>query len=201
MDTGYFVSDRAGTADIFSALSSLPTFTDCKPQEENEYCYLFYEPGNNEFDTTIMAYEWDLGDGSKIRNVKAEHCYSQTGKYLVQLNVIDLLTNQVSLNQASDSFLVEDVEQPYITASDTIVAGQELTLDAHSTFLKNYDVSGYYWDFGDGYRSSGAKVTHTFLYPGIYRLQLGVSGTKADPAMEDPNRCSTRQIVVIQPRQ
>jgi len=201
MDTGYFVSDRAGTADIFSAWSSIPTFTDCSPQEENEYCYMFYEPNNNELDTTILAYEWDLGDGSKIRNVKAEHCYSKTGKYLVQLNVIDLLTNQVALNQASDSFLVEDVEQPYITASDTIAAGQELTLDAHKTFLKNYEVSGYYWDFGDGYRSSGEKVKHTFLYPGTYQLKLGVTGKRTDAVMEDPKRCSGRQIVVVHSRQ
>ncbi len=66
------------------------------------------------------------------------------------------------------------------------------------TFLKNYQVSGYYWDFGDGYRSSGEEVKHTFLYPGIYQLQLGVSGKKTDPAMEDPKNCSTRQIVVVQ---
>ncbi len=106
---------------IFSLpYSSIPTFTDCKPQEENEYCYVFYEPNNNELDTTVLAYEWDLGDGTKIRKLKAEHCYSKTGNYLVQLNVVDLLTNQVALNQASDSFLVEDIEQPYITASDTV---------------------------------------------------------------------------------
>jgi Tol biopolymer transport system component len=201
MDTGYFVSDRSGTADIFSAYSSIPTFTECKPQEENEYCYVFYEPNNNELDTTMLAYEWDLGDGTKIRKLKAEHCYSKTGNYLVQLNVIDLLTNQVALNQASDSFLVEDIEQPYITASDTIRAGQELTLDAKKTFYKNYQVSGYYWDFGDGYRSSGEQVRHKFLYPGIYQLQLGVSGKKTDPVMEDPGNCSTRQVVVVQPVQ
>jgi Tol biopolymer transport system component len=198
MDTGYFVSDRDGSADIFSAYSSIPTFVNCTPQEENEYCYVFYEPNDSELDTTIMAYEWDLGDGTKIRKLKAEHCYSKPGNYLVQLNVVDLLTNQVALNQASDSFLVEDVEQPYITAADTIQAGHEFTLDAKNTFLKNYQVSGYYWDFGDGYRSSGEKVKHTFLYPGIYQMQLGVSGKKTDPAiLEDPKKCSTRQIVVI----
>jgi PKD repeat protein len=93
---------------------------------------------------------------------------------------------------------VEDVEQPFITASDTIRTGQEFTLDGHKTFLKNYQVSGYYWDFGDGYRASGEKVKHTFLYPGIYQLQLGVSGKKTDPDREDPKNCSTRQIVVVQ---
>jgi hypothetical protein len=201
MDTGYFVSDRNGSADIFSAYSSIPTFVDCKPQEENEYCYVFYEPNDSELDTTIMAYEWDLGDGTKIRKLKAEHCYSKPGNYLVQLNVVDLLTNQVALNQASDSFLVEDIEQPYISAPDTIRAGQEFTTDGYKTFLKNYKVSGYYWDFGDGYRASGEQVKHTFLYPGTYELQLGVSGKKPDPALEDPKKCSTRQIVVIESRQ
>jgi len=201
MDTGYFVSDREGTADIFSAYSSIPTFLNCSPQEENEYCFVFYEPNNSELDTTVLAYEWDLGDGTKIRKLQAEHCYSKTGTYLVQLNVVDLLTNEVALNQASDSFLVEDVEQPYVTTSDTIIVGQELTMNARKTYLKNFEVSGYFWDFGDGYRSSGEEVKHAFLYPGTYQIQLGVSGKKADPGIADPKTCSTRQIVVIQSRQ
>ena len=41
---------------------------------------------------------------------------------------------EVALNQASDSFLVEDIEQPYITAPDTVSAGKELTVDGRKTF-------------------------------------------------------------------
>ena len=62
---------------FFRHVHTIPTFAGCKPQEENDYCYVFYEPNNNELDTTAFAYEWDLGDGTKIRKLKAEHCFTK----------------------------------------------------------------------------------------------------------------------------
>jgi hypothetical protein len=201
MDTGYFVSDRAGSADIFMAHSTLPTFAECKQQEDNDYCFLFYEPNNNELDTTAFAYEWDLGDGTKIRNLKAEHCFAKPGSYLVQLNVVDKLTKEVFLNQASDSFLVEDIEQPYILAPDTVFTGKELHMDGQKTFLKNFNILGYYWDFGDGYRSTGVQTKHNFHFPGTYELQLGVTGGTGNPKEIVQKKCSTRRIIVIGSRE
>jgi hypothetical protein len=200
MDTGYFVSDRTGSDDIFMSHSLLPGFTTCKEQEENDYCFVFYEPNNNELDTTAFAYEWDLGDGTKIRNLKAEHCFIQPGTYLVQLNVVDKLTKEIALSQASDVFLVEDIEQPYIAAPDTVYTGHEMPLDGEKTFLKDFNISGYYWDFGDGYRSTGEKTSHSFHYPGTYELQLGVTGN-VDANGNVQKECSKRRIVVMPPRQ
>jgi hypothetical protein len=201
MDTGYFVSDRAGTADIYSAHSTFPNFIGCKQQEENDYCFVFYEPNNNELDTTAFAYEWDLGDGTTIRRLKAEHCFAKPGTYLVQLNVVDKLTKEVALNQARDSFLVEDIEQPYIASADTIYAGKSQMLNGQKTFLKNFDIKGYYWDFGDGFRSEGLKTSHVFQYPGTYEVQLGVTGGADSPKDPLHKKCSTRRIVVMQPRE
>jgi hypothetical protein len=197
MDTGYYVSDRQGTADIFSAWSRIPTYSACKPQEENEYCYVFYEPDNGGIDTTIMQYEWDLGDGTKVKSLKAEHCFSKKGVYVVELNIIDLLTGQVELNQASDTFVVEDVEQPYITASDTITAGQAVSMNGKNTFFKNVKIDNYSWDFGDGFRAEGLEVNHTYAFPGTYYINLGVAD-QAHSKLE--KNCSTRRIVVISSR-
>jgi len=197
MDTGFFVSDRTGTADIFMVNSTLPLFSECREQEENDYCYVFYEPNNNELDTTAFAYEWDLGDGTKIRELKAEHCFDKPGTYFIQLNVVDKLTKEVALSQASDSLLVEDIEQPYITAPDTIIVGSELAMDGRKTFLKNFTLGEYYWDFGDGFRSVGETTRHRFQYPGAYDLQLGVTDAKLTTRKE----CTTRRIIVVQPRQ
>jgi hypothetical protein len=199
MDTGYFVSDRAGTADIFAAHSTFPTFTGCKQQEENDYCFVFYEPNNNELDTTAFAYEWDLGDGTKIRKLKAEHCFTKPGTYLVQLNVVDKLTKEVAMSQASDSFLVEDVEQPFITSSDTVFAGRDQQMSGQKTFLKNFEIKEYYWDFGDGYRSGGMETRHSFNYPGTFEVQLGVTGGSGNPKEAVQKKCSIRRIVVMPP--
>jgi len=119
-----------------------------------------------------------MGSGRRyqIRKLKAEHCFAKNRDYLVKLNVVDKLTKQVALNQASDSFLVEDIEQPYIMAPDTVFAGKDLIMNGQKTFLKNFKINGYYWDFGDGSRSAGIETKHAFHFPGSYDLQLGVTG-------------------------
>jgi hypothetical protein len=199
MDTGYFVSDRSSSPDIFMAGSSLPVFTNCKPQEENDYCFVFYEPNNNDLDTNSLVYEWDLGDGTRIRKLEVEHCFSKPGTYLVQLNVVDKVTQEVFMNQASDSFLVEDIEQPFITAPDAIQAGSALNADGEKTFLKDFDIEGYYWDFGDGNRASGKNISHIYEYPGTYDIQLGVVESAGARRGEPGKVCATRRIVVTAP--
>ena len=79
----------------------------------------FYEPGSVDLDTTTLQYEWDLGDGTKIRDLQADHCFKGPGDYVIKLNVIDTLTGEIYFNQASYDLKVEDIQQPYITTVDT----------------------------------------------------------------------------------
>lgn len=195
-DTGYFVSDRNGSADIFGAYSQLPTFTGCNTQKENDFCYVFYE-SNSEIDTLLYAYEWDMGDGTLIRAIEAEHCFKLPGTYLVQLNVIDKITNDFMVSQATYSFVVEKIEQPYITAADTVVAGGQCSFSARETYFRNFEVNQYFWDFGDGSRAQGVDVTHTFILPGTYLLKLGVTGSATGDEEGNPPRCVTKTIVVV----
>lgn len=195
-DTGYFVSDRNGSADIFGAYSQLPTFTGCNQQKENDFCYLFYE-SNSEIDTLIYAFEWDMGDGTTIRAIEAEHCFQLPGTYLVQLNVIDKVTNDFMVSQATYSIVVEKIEQPYITVTDTVVAGTQHSFSARETYFKNFNVNQYYWDFGDGQRAQGVDVNHTFILPGTYLVKLGVTGDATGDEAENTPRCVTKTIVVL----
>jgi hypothetical protein len=198
-DTGYFVSDRAGSADIFAAYSTLPTFTNCSDQQENDYCYVFYEPNNSELDTTAFAYEWDMGDGTLIRALQAEHCFAKPDTYLVQLNVVDKLTKEVMLSQATYSFAVEKILQPYIQVQDTIFVGDEISLNGHESYMKDFTISNYFWDFDDGFRAEGADARHRFAFPGTYRLMLGVTGKNENIENANHKSCVTRRIVVINP--
>jgi hypothetical protein len=199
MDTGYFVTNRAGSPDIFMAISTIPTFASCSKQEENDYCFVFYEPNNNEMDTTAFAYEWDLGDGTLIRALEAEHCFANPGTYLVQLNVIDKLTGEAFFSQASHTFVVEQIRQPYIAVPDTVIAGNEFTLSGSETHLPDFAIEGYYWDFGDGQRATGTEIKHSFLFPGTYQLQLGVTNRVTDTGELPMKECVTRRIVVVNP--
>jgi hypothetical protein len=197
-DTAYFVSDRDGSPDIFAAYSTIPTFTGCAGQQENDYCYVFYESNNDEFDTTAFAYEWDLGDGTQIRALEAEHCFARPDTYLVQLNIVDKLTQDVLLSQATYEFVVEQIEQPYITCPDTVFAGQEIQMSSRETHLKNVNISNYYWDMGDGSRMQGMDTKHSYPFPGTYQIQLGVVGLNMSTPGTTQNNCVIRQIVVLE---
>ncbi|MBN2481274.1 MAG: PKD domain-containing protein [Bacteroidales bacterium] len=198
MDTGYFVSDRAGSPDILQVYSTIPTFSACQPQEENSYCYIFYESNNAELDTTAFAYEWDLGDGTKVRSLRVDHCYPSTGIYNVELNVIDKLTNEVYFSQASYRLVVENIEQPYITAPDSVFVGEPVTFSGQESFFKEFEIGGYYWNFGDGGRAASVEARHIYSRPGIYVVELGLTSPAENFDSMFEKKCVTRKIVVLE---
>ncbi len=173
LQSGYFSSSRNKNDDIFMFKSTITDFENCTQQKENKYCFVFFENGTSEGDVTgTMKYEWDLGDGTKIRGVEVEHCFAKTGIYKIQLNVIDTLTNEILLNQASYDLEVTDYEQPYITAPDAAIVGSTITFDAKKTNLKNVRIARYYWDFGDGTKALGESTNHVFYEEGVYDVKL-----------------------------
>ncbi len=197
-DTGYFVSSRKGSSDLFAAYSTLPVFTQCALQQEDDYCFVFYESNNSDIDTVLYVFEWDLGDGTKMRSVEAEHCYNGPGTYEVQLNIIDKLTDDVMISQASYSILVDRIEQPYIQCADTIIVGEEIQFDAGNSFFKSFRIENYYWDFDDGTSATGIKTVHRFSSPGTYKIRLGVTDLNNDFPKQGPKSCVTRNIVVLE---
>jgi hypothetical protein len=192
LQKGFFTSNRSKTDDIYIFNSIITDFENCKQIQKNNFCYVFFENGTSEGDVTgSMKYEWDLGDGTKIRAIEAEHCFAKTGEYLIKLNVIDSITGDVYFSQAEYKLLVEEVEQPIITAPDNIVEGQPVEFDAKKTNLKNFKVAKYYWDFGDGLKSIGENVTHVFYQEGVYDVKLNVESI--------PGRAGVRRVCVYKP--
>jgi len=184
---GYISSDRNNRnklMDIFEFTMNFPVFdlAKCQPQKINKYVYDFKETSQINTDTTSFRYEWDFGDGVKIRGKEliVEHEYQKVGDYNVQLNVIDTLTGQVELNQASYIFPVRDYEQPYITCPDSAMTNQEISLDGLKTYLPEKQIVNYYWDFNDGQIAIGNQVKHIFEEPGTYKVILGVTYTDPD---------------------
>jgi hypothetical protein len=198
---GYFSSNRNRSFDIFGFHSLWPKFTDCKPQEINEYTYIFYEKGTVDNDTTTWMYEWDFGDGTKARGKKAEaeHTFAGTGQYMVQLNIVDTLTGEILLNEDTYPFNVTDIEQAFITCPDTITAGLEVLFDASLTNLPQFkEIEYYYWEFGDGERATGISPRHIFPQPGKYTVHLCVQS--APESSGSPKKaCVSKEILVRSP--
>ncbi len=197
IDTGYFTSNRKGSDDIYTFVSTFPAFSECPEQIEESFCYEFYEAGTMVLDTTTLRYEWDLGDGTKIRDVRASHCYAKTGYYLVQLNVIDTLTGDIYFSEASYDLLIEPIEQPYLIAPDTAYVNQNVNFDASQSSIRSFTIGNYYWDFGDGTIENEMKVRHRFTKAGRYTIRLGLTGTGRESEDILQKACSNRSIIIL----
>jgi hypothetical protein len=175
LQKGYFASNRRRNDDIYEFTTTIVRKTSCDTLEINNYCYEFVEENAVKYDTMPFKFEWRFGDGNKATGRSVQHCYGGPGKYLVQLDVTNLVTKEVRLNEKSQMLLIEDVEQPYISCLNDGIAGSMIKFSADSTNLPGWDVSQYYWNFGDETISMGKNVEKSFNRPGIFNVQLIVS--------------------------
>ncbi len=196
LQTGYFSSNRSGSDDIMEFKSTIKRLASCNPLEENNYCYRFMEENAVKFDTMPFRYEWKFGDGDKDQGAMVEHCYKGPGTYLVQLDVVNLITKEVLYNEKSDTLLITDIEQPYISAPDTVSSGQKISLSAANTYLPGWKIAEYYWNFGDETIGLGEVVNKSYIKPGLYNIQLIVS-TGSDPGTVYRETCVSKNIIVL----
>ena len=192
---GYFSSNRNSNDDIYSFSSLIRRMDNCDTLQENSYCFRFMEENAAKLDTTPFRYEWRFGDGKKAVGAIVEHCYNSPGSYLVQLDVVNLITKEVLYNEKSDSLIVTDIEQPYITSPDTAESGKALRLNADKTNLPGWNIGRYYWNFGDETIQVGKEVDKTYLKPGIYNIQLIVT-EEALPGEAPREKCICKNIII-----
>jgi PKD repeat protein len=126
----------------------------------------------NQTNAGTWSYLWRFGDGTTSSDKDPNHTYTKLGTYDVVLvvrnaNCSDSIMHTVSINPPAP-----------IAAFDSIPSGCEpLIISINNTSL-NTDVPGttYRWDFGDGSISSAKNPEYTYQDPGIYKVELTVTG-------------------------
>ena len=196
LQTGYFSSNRQKEDDIYQFTSQIIRKASCDTLAENNFCYRFFEENSAKYDSMPFRYEWKFGDGSDSVGTVVEHCYKRAGTYTVQLDVVNLVTKEVTYNEKTETLVVSEIEQPYISAPDTISANQRITLSADSTNLPGWNIARYYWNFGDETVSVGKNVDKSFSKPGNYNIQLIVS-TAPEPGVNIREACISKNIIVL----
>lgn len=196
LQNGYFASNRRNDDDIYKFTSTIIRKASCDTLEENNYCYRFFEENAVKQDTMPFRYEWKFGDGNHAIGPLVEHCFNGPGTYTVQLDVVNLVTKEVTYNEKSETVVVTEIEQPYISAPDRIAADQKITLSADSTNLPGWKISRYYWNFGDETIAVGKEVPKSYLKPGTYNIQLIVSA-EPDPGGKAKEACISKNIIVF----
>lgn len=196
LQTGYFASNRRTDDDIFRFSSLILRKSSCDTLIENNYCYRFLEENAAKSDTMPFRYEWKFGDGSKADGPVVDHCFSGPGKYIIQLDVVNLITNAVMYNEKTDTLIITNVEQPYISAPERANSNQQLILNADSTNLPGWNISRYYWNFGDETVDQGREVRKKYMKPGKYNVQLIVT-EEPQPGGIVREACVSKNIIVI----
>jgi chitodextrinase len=196
LQNGYFASNRRNEDDIYKFTSTIIRKASCDTLEENNYCYRFFEENAVKQDTVPFRYEWKFGDGNHATGPLVEHCFNGPGTYTVQLDVVNLVTKEVTYNEKSETVIVTEVEQPYISAPDRITADQKITLSADSTNLPGWKISRYYWNFGDETIAVGKEVPKSYHKPGTYNIQLIVSA-EPEPGVTAKEACISKNIIVF----
>jgi len=196
LQTGYFSSNRDNSDDIYEFSSTIIRKISCDLLEENNYCYRFLEENADKFDTIPFRYEWKFGDGEEAAGPVVEHCYSGPGTYALQLDVVNLITNEVLYNEKTETLVVEEIVQPYISAPDTVNAGQSISFSGDKTNLPGWNIGQYYWNFGDETIGIGKDIDKTYLRPGTFNIQLIVS-TEPEPGGMIREACVSKNIIVL----
>jgi hypothetical protein len=197
--TGYFTSNRSADDDIFMFSSTIIRKASCDEMVENSYCFRFTEVNALKYDSIPFVYRWKFGDGESAEGAEVEHCYSGPGTYLVQLDVLNLVTKELITNEKSETLVLSDVVQAYINGPDSALAGQTLRLDAGSTNLPGWNIEQYYWNFDDESIDTGTEVNKVFRRPGNYNVQLIVTSVPM-PGGVTRETCVSKNIVISGPK-
>jgi hypothetical protein len=196
LQKGYFSSNRRKSDDIYSFVSTIIRKQECVEISPNSYCYRFVEENSAKFDTLPFRYDWKFGDGEQASGVVVEHCYNGPGTYVVQLDVANLITKEISYNEKTDTLVVTKIEQAYISGPDSISAGLRIILDADETNLPGWKIAQYYWNFGDETIAIGNRVDKTYMKPGIYNVQLIVS-SEPEQGRLARETCVSKNILIF----
>lgn len=137
---------------------------------------LFDGSGSYDPDGGLLKYFWEFGDGTTAEGQNPTKIYTKAGSYQITLRVKD--DSNLPCNTDIDQMIVTVAEAPVAVAGDdqTVCANTIVEFDGSAS--RDYDgvVNNYNWDFGDGNSGGGAKPTHVYAKPGVYRVLLTVTG-------------------------
>ena len=131
----------------------------------------------NESTGSIQSHSWTFGDGTSSTAANPSKLYSAAGVYSVELTVTGPGgTNKiVRSNYVTVTPTTTPVAPTAQFAANVTSGPAPLTVVFTSTSTGN--ISSYLWTFGDGTTSTAANPSKQYSAPGVYSVELTVTGT------------------------
>lgn len=200
MREGYFSSDREGSIDIYQYKTLIHQLFNCGTQRTNEYCFRFTDDSKIPIDEDYLQYVWSFGDGTSSKGLNVDHCFPGPGKFKVSLDVVEKNSGKSFFSKLSYNLELKNIEQAIINVVPSAVAGESVEFDGISSYFPGSHILTYTWYFGDGDKTTGAKVNHKFNLKGEYEVKLGLilSNDKTGVIFQS---CSSRRIMIAASKQ
>ncbi len=140
----------------------------------------FYD-NSVDLDGTIVAWQWDFGDGNTSNEQNPTHFYADNGVYIVNLTIFDNDGNNGSIEKEITVLNTYPVANfTWVPEKPTDI--EEVTFNASSSYDIDGMIVNYTWDFGDGSIAYGMEVKHSYDDNGVYEITLTVMDDDGDTA-------------------
>jgi len=198
--SGYLTSNRgSGSKDIFQFNTDIPAFDSPEPIKKTYYKYRIRDRKLDTVNTELFRYSWVINDTLEIPGHDIIYKFPEPGTYKLTLNVFDIQLDTLLEPQTFKTLNINLNEQAVITCPDTIQVNTPVVFDGSQTYLPGYNVGRYLWEFGDGTFGQNIEATHTYYYPGNYRVILGVEERKENRRDVPDLKVNYKDVVVVQP--
>jgi PKD repeat protein len=140
---------------------------------------------------SIIAYEWNFGDGTHGTGKTPIHTYKNSGKDTVCLTILTLLG--CTSTYCHDVEITSNICNADFTAT---VTGDTAQFNSISAASAGDSIIAYNWRFGDGSaEGTGKNITHVYKKSGTYTVcltivtKLGCSSTDCQSIATSANAC------------
>ncbi len=200
--SGYLTSDRrSGSKEIFTFDTDIPEFDSPEPIRKTFYKYRVYDKKLGTVDTNLFRYSWVINDTLEVPGHDIIFKFPKPGTYHCILNVFDIQLDTLLEPETFKTLTIKLKEQAVILCPDTITVNTPVLFDGSESYLPGFNIGRYYWEFGDGTYGEGLQMAHTYLYPGRYRVILGVEERKRNKRDTPAMRVNYKDILVVSPGQ
>ncbi len=138
-----------------------------------------------------LEYIWQVNNEEVARGDISTLSLSEPGIYDIKLIVDDKREVSNSVQSLTNRIQVNAPPQPVITAVP-VTSNANVNFEATQSVDTESEIQTFNWDFGDGNRASGPRVSHTYQQTGSYTVKLTV-----DDGANLRNSVQTSEHVIV----
>jgi PKD repeat protein len=125
---------------------------------------------------------WDFGDGTTLVQAQTDedfgrpsHRYEKPGSYRVLLSVVDDPDHPCNSDGTQQTVTINGTPQADGGRDREVIVGAPSIFDGSSSADPEGRLVAYVWQFGDGNRTEGRRVSHSYHEEGTYQVSLTVT--------------------------